>query len=88
MGRIKKEVKVFPVQEVQLALYLIHLAETTDSKAVVKKAVNSISWANQLAEVADTSQMYHEYNPEDVKMAMILTVQLLFCSLDHSMHKP
>ena len=45
----KKEVKVFPVQDVQFALYLQHLAEITSSKASVEEAVITISWAHQLA---------------------------------------
>ena len=45
----KKEVQVFPVRDVQFALYLQHLAETTSSKASVEEAVNAISWAHQLA---------------------------------------
>ena len=45
----KEEVDVFPVQDVQFTLYLQHLAETTESKAVVEGAVNAVSWAHQKA---------------------------------------
>ena len=43
------EVKMFPVDEVHFALYLQHVANTTNSRASVEEAVNAISWAHQLA---------------------------------------
>ena len=43
------EVKIFPVDEVHFALYLQHVANTTNSRASVEEAVNAISWAHQLA---------------------------------------
>ena len=45
----KKEVQVFPGQDLQFALYLQHIGETTGSKAAVGEAVNAASWALQLA---------------------------------------
>ena len=36
-------------EEVHLALYLQHLAETVTSKSAVEEAVNAIGWAHQLA---------------------------------------
>ena len=43
------EVKIFPVDKVHFALYLQHVANTTNSRASVEEAVNAISWAHQLA---------------------------------------
>ena len=45
----KREVAVFPVQDIQFALYLQHVSEATDSRAAVEAAVNGVSWAHQLA---------------------------------------
>ena len=45
----RKEVTVFPVQDLQFALYLQHLSETTESRSAVEVAVSAISWAHQLA---------------------------------------
>ena len=45
----KKEVNIFPVQDVQFILYLQHLAEMTEWKAVVEGVVNAVSWAHQMA---------------------------------------
>ena len=45
----KKEVTVFPVQDVQFALYIQHVADSTKSRAAVEVAVNAISWAHQMA---------------------------------------
>lgn len=45
----RSEVKLFPVDEVHFALYLQHVADTTNSRASVEEAVNAISWAHQLA---------------------------------------
>ena len=45
----KKEVSAFPVQDIQFALYLQHLSETTESRTTVEAAVNAVSWAHQLA---------------------------------------
>ena len=49
-------VSIYPVQEMQFALYLQHLAETTVSKAAVDEAVNAVSWAHQLAGLASVAQ--------------------------------
>ena len=38
-----------PASEVHVALYLQHLGDTTRSRSAVEEAVNSISWAHQLA---------------------------------------
>ena len=43
----RAEVKVFPVDEVHFALYLQHVAESTESRAAVEG--DAISWAHQLA---------------------------------------
>ena len=43
------EVKLFPLEEAHFALYLQHVADTTNSRSAVEEAVNSISWAQQLA---------------------------------------
>ena len=48
----KEGINVFPAQDMQFALYLQHLAESTASKAAVEEAVNAISWAHQLAGMA------------------------------------
>ena len=45
----RREVAVFPVQEVHFALYLQHLGEAVQSKAAVEEAVNAIGWVHQLA---------------------------------------
>ena len=45
----RREVKIFPVDEVHFALYLQHVAEATKSRSAVEEAVNAISWAHQLA---------------------------------------
>ena len=45
----KREVAVFPVQDIQFALYLQYVSEATDSRAEVEAAVNRLSWAYQLA---------------------------------------
>ena len=39
----RREVTVFPVQEVHFALYLQHLGEVSSSKSTVGEAVNAIS---------------------------------------------
>ena len=49
MGRGEEGSEAFPMHDVQFALYLQHLVDTTKSKATVEEAVNSISWAHQLA---------------------------------------
>ena len=38
------EVAVFPLREIDFALYLQHLGETIGSKSTVEEAVNSIGW--------------------------------------------
>ena len=45
----RKEVSIFPVDEVHFALYLQHVAESTKSRSAVEEAVNALSWAHQLA---------------------------------------
>lgn len=42
----KEEVSVFPVQDMQFALYHQHLAETMGSKPAVEEAGNALSWAH------------------------------------------
>ena len=45
----------FPVEGVYLTLYLQHLAEVKGSKAAVEEAVNSLSWAHNLAGITPPS---------------------------------
>ena len=45
----RREVSVYPVQEVHFALYLQHLDETVQSKSAVEEAVNAIGWVHQLS---------------------------------------
>ena len=45
----RREVVVYPVQDVHFALYLQHLADTTKSKAAVDEALNTISWVHELS---------------------------------------
>ena len=45
----------FPVEGVYLILYLHHLAEVKGSKAAVEEAVNSLSWAHNLAGITPPS---------------------------------
>ena len=40
---------MFLAQDLQFALYIQHLAETTESRAAVEAAVNALSWAHQMA---------------------------------------
>ena len=40
---------MFPAEDLQFALYIQHLAETTESRAAVEVAVNAMSWAHQMA---------------------------------------
>ena len=40
---------MFPVREIDLALYLQYLGNTTESKSAVEEAVNVIGWVHQLA---------------------------------------
>ena len=47
---------VFPVKEAFLALYLQSIAETAKSKSAVEEAVNSISWAHQMAGVPSPTE--------------------------------
>ena len=44
-----KEIVVFPVREIDLALYLQYLGNTTESKSAVEEAVNAVGWVHQLA---------------------------------------
>ena len=46
---LRREVAVFPVQEVHFALYLQHLGETVQSKSAVEEAVNAVSWVHQIS---------------------------------------
>ena len=39
----------FPVQPIELALYLEHLARLTESKAAVEEAANAIAWVHEIA---------------------------------------
>ena len=45
----RREVTVYPVQEVHFALYLQHLGDATKSRAAVDEAVNAINWAHRLS---------------------------------------
>lgn len=45
----RREVSVYPVQEVHFALYLQHLGESVQSKSAVEEAVNAIGWVHQLS---------------------------------------
>ena len=45
----KGEITVYPAKDVEFAMYLQHLAETTSSKAAVETAINAVSWVHQLA---------------------------------------
>ena len=45
----RMKVSVFPISEVQLALYLKHLGESTQSLSAVQEAVNAMGWVNQLS---------------------------------------
>ena len=58
----RREVTVFPIEEVHFAFYLQHLADTTKSKATVEEAVNAISWGHQLAgqPTINTSAFVHD----------------------------
>ena len=40
---------MFPVREIDLALYLQYLGNTTESKSAVEEAVNAVGWVHQLA---------------------------------------
>ena len=44
-----EEIVVFPAREIDLALYLQYLGNTTESKSAVEEAVNAIGWVHQLA---------------------------------------
>ena len=44
----RREVKIYPVQEVHFALYLQHLGESVQSRAAVEEAVNAVGWVHQL----------------------------------------
>ena len=48
-AQARQEVAVFPVKEVQFALYLQHLGETVRSWSAVQEAVNAVSWVHQVA---------------------------------------
>ena len=48
-----QELEVFPAKPFQFALYLAFLTQTSKTSAPVEEAVNSISWAHQLAVVED-----------------------------------
>ena len=41
--------RVFPSNELHVALYLQHLGETKSSKAAIEEAVNSLAWAHSLS---------------------------------------
>ena len=45
----RREVAIYPVQEVHFALYLQHLGDTTKSRAAVDEAVNAINWVHRLS---------------------------------------
>ena len=50
-----KKLVHFPVNEVNLSLYLQHIGETSGSKAAVEAAVHSIAWAHELAGIPPPS---------------------------------
>ena len=39
----------FPVQDGHLALYMVHLSESTQSKAAVEEIVHAVSWLHKVA---------------------------------------
>ena len=51
-AQARREVTVFPVNEVHLALYLQHLSEQTQSRSAVEEAVNAVSWIHQVSGLA------------------------------------
>lgn len=51
----KEEISVFPVKCHQLALYLQHVGANLGSCASVEEAVNTISWAHQIAGIESVS---------------------------------
>ena len=52
----RREVTVFPVQEVYFALYLQHLGEVSSSKSAVGEAVNAVSWVLQISGLPPISE--------------------------------
>ena len=44
-----QEVPSFPVQEGHLALYMVHLSESTQSKAAVEEIVHAVSWLHRVS---------------------------------------
>ena len=46
-----REVPVFPVKGTEFALYLQHLGDMTRSKSVMKEAVHSMDWVQQLVDL-------------------------------------
>ena len=50
------EVAIFPIQEVRFALYLQHLGEVSASKSAVEKAMNAISWVQQIASLPSMAE--------------------------------
>ena len=43
------EIVGFPVRDIDFALYLQHVGDTTGSKSAVEEAVNAVSWVHHLA---------------------------------------
>ena len=50
-----KELASFPVNEVNLSLYLQHIGETSGSKAAVETAVHATAWSHELAGIPPPS---------------------------------
>ena len=44
----RQGVPSFPVQDIHFALYLQHLSESVESKAVIEEAVHAFSWLHQV----------------------------------------
>ncbi|MCG8626070.1 MAG: hypothetical protein MJE68_29245 [Proteobacteria bacterium] len=49
----KHNIDVFPAKPFQLSLYLAFLTQTANTSAPIEEAVNSLSWAHQMAVVED-----------------------------------
>ena len=47
-AQLYEEITSFPAQPSHIALYLQHLADSSESKSAVEEAVNAISWVHQL----------------------------------------
>ena len=52
----KYEVPYFPASQVQVSLYLTYLIQKASTSSPVEEAVNTISWAHQVALVDNPTQ--------------------------------